>query len=55
MPDHAHASTSRPDALEVPAVLFAHDTGLSAERLRELFAAEDAYTRRPVTRTGDDA
>ncbi len=55
MPDHVQTSTSRPDALEVPAALFAHDTGLSSERLRELFAADDAYTRRPVTRAGDDA
>ncbi len=55
MPDHVQNSTPRHDALEVPAALLAHDTGLSAERLRELFAAEDAYTRHPVTRTGDDA
>ena len=44
MPDQPTASA----APDVPAGLLLHDTGLSPQRLRELMAADDAYTRRPA-------
>ena len=54
MTDDRPDSHPRPDLSEVPPALLAHDTGLSPERLRELFAAEDAYTRPPSRSGGDD-
>ena len=55
MPDKQPPRPSVPDHLDVPPSLLAHDTGLSAERMRELFAAEDAYSPRPAARPTDDA
>ena len=54
MSDQNSDSRARPDVPDVPPALLAHDTGLTPERLRELFAAEDAYTQRPPS-AGDDA
>ena len=54
MSDQNADSRSRSDVPDVPPALLAHDTGLTLERLRELFAADDAYTRRP-SRDDDDA
>ena len=40
-----HRPADHADA-DVPPSLLGHETGLSPQRLRELIAAEDAYTRR---------
>ena len=55
MPDKQPSSSSAPDHVDVPPSLLAHDPGLSAERMRELFAAEDAYSPRPAARPTDPA
>ncbi len=54
MSDHTPSHASRPEPNDIPAIS-SHNTGLSAERLRELLAAEDAYTRRSVARPEGDA
>jgi hypothetical protein len=59
MPTDSSAAASRHETGEFPAIVLPHEAGLTPQRLRELFTAEDAYSRRPAHgargRAHDDA